>query len=332
MSRKLRILVVGAGGIGCYYGIRLLQQGHDVHFVARGAHLEAIQNKGLVMEHAECSFSGAVNACSFDEIITDEKPSDFDFIFLTTKATSTQSIAETLSEWFKASKSKTAVISLQNGVDNEVILSGLLGKDIIIGGLAIRIGGHIIRPGVIEAKGVAEIKMGVWPNEDSGVDNRFKTLLPQWVQIMNEAGIPTVVVENIQYELWRKLAINNGVNPLSVLTGMDTFELSNHKSLGVFVYKMMQETAVAAQADGITLTENDIEEMYQLICHFDPIKTSMLVDWEKQRTLEIDAIPGVVIQRAHKIQQEVPVTSLVYALIQQKIESRLKKKSVDIPA
>lgn len=327
MSKKLRILVVGAGGIGCYYGIRLLQQGHDVNFVARGAHLAAIQDNGLIMNHAECSFSGPVNACSFDEIIEHDQPADFDFIFLTTKATSTQSIAETLSEWFKLSNSKTAVISLQNGVDNEVILSRMLGNDVVIGGLAIRIGGHIIRPGVIEAKGVAEIKIGVWPNVKSGLQNLFNKVLPQWVQLMNDAGIPTVAVDNIQYELWRKLAINNGVNPLSVLTGLDTFELSNHKLLGTFVFKMMQETAVAAQADGITLTKNDIEEMYQLICHFDPIKTSMLVDWEKQRALEIDAIPGVVIQRAQKIQQEVAVTSLVYALIQQKIASRLKGTS-----
>ena len=321
MKQKLRVIILGAGGIGCYYGVRLLSNGHDVTFIARGEHLDAINKNGLRLTHPTCNFSGSITAMNFEQLKRKEKPENFDFIFLTTKATSTQNIASELGRWFKETQQSVAVISLQNGVENEQILCEHMDKTRVFGGLAIKIGGHITEPGIVEAKGVAEIKMGVWPNERES-DTQYRARLENWSKAMNEAQIPTEIVKDIHHEQWAKLAINNGVNPLSVLTGLDTKTLSHDPLLGTIVHHLMQETALVAGVDGVNLTDEDVNQMYEVIQNFEAIKTSMLVDWEKAQKLEIDAIPGVIINRADKGNIEVPYTQTIYALLQQKISER----------
>ncbi|QLQ30808.1 MAG: 2-dehydropantoate 2-reductase [Candidatus Thiothrix singaporensis] len=319
-QQAYRIAIIGAGGIGCYYGARLLQQGHKVWFVARGEHLRALQTDGLDLSHPDFRFQDAVDACSLETLLDKHSPDDLDALLLCVKATATQAIAASLHDWFARHGQKTPLISLQNGIDNEPQLAAALGADCVIGGLAVRIGGHIIRPGVVEATGVAQIILGAWPQAGSAADQRFGTVLPALVGAFNQAGIPTQQVSNIRRELWRKLLINNGVNPLSALTGLDTGTLSNHPQFGSIVHQLMLEAAQVARADDEPLTPKDADEMYELIRTFDPIKTSMLVDLEKGRQLEVDAISGAVIRRAQQLGIAVPHTTTVHALLTHQLE------------
>ncbi len=318
-SNRLRIVMVGAGGIGCYYGARLLQNGHQVKLVARGDHLQALKETGLTLKHPEFSFHQFVDACALSELTERYSSGDFDLIILCVKATATQEVAYELKRWFQACHKKIPVLSLQNGIDNEFLLAESLGEENIIGGLAVRIGGHILSPGIVEATGIAEVIMGAWPNQQSPAFSLYREQLHHFAQAFNAAGIPTRLVDDIQRELWRKLVINNGVNPLSALTRLDTQTMSHHPQFGKIVAGLMIEAAQVAQADGVMLTEQDAEEMYQLIKDFDPIKTSMLVDMEKGRTLELDEISGAVLQRAEKLGVNLPYTQTVYALLKHKI-------------
>lgn len=316
-----RIAVIGAGGIGCYYGARLLTQGHKVWFVARGEHLQALQTHGLTLSHPDFSFNGKVDACSLDALLAQRQPEDLDALLLCTKATATPTVAESLRGWLARTQQQTPVISLQNGIDNEPQLAAALGEDCVIGGLAVRIGGHIIRPGVVEATGVAQVILGAWPHAGSPAGQRFGQGLTPLVYAFNQAGIPTRLVDNIRHELWRKLLINNGVNPLSALTGLDTRSLSHHPQFGPIVHQLMHEAALVARADDELLTGQDADEMYELMRTFDPIKTSMLVDLEKGRQLEVDAISGAVIRRAQQLGVAVPYTETVYALLQHQLNN-----------
>lgn len=304
----MKFLIIGAGGIGCYYGARLLQAGHGVTLVARGEHLEALQQRGLDVEHEALAFSGTVDALSMDALMQRDTCNEYDLIIVALKSGATASWLEQSRDWLRAGT--TPVLSLQNGVDNEPMIAQQLGAARTLGGLAVRIGGHIIAPGRIEARGPAQVVMGCWPDTDED-DNRLDTL----AAVFNEAGIPTRVSANIRYELWKKLVINNGVNPLSALTGLDTRTLTADPVLGQTVYRMMQETAVAARADGVELTCADVDEMFELISQFDAIKTSMLVDREKGRPLELDDISGVVIRRCEALGEAAPWTAMVERLL-----------------
>jgi 2-dehydropantoate 2-reductase len=317
MSKLLKIAIIGAGGIGCYYGARLMQQGHEVAFIARGEHLKAMQVNGLHLTHTDFSFHEKVTAYSLEEMMCKHQPNDFDIYLLCVKATTTASIAENFKNWLNTYQQKIIIASLQNGVDNENILNSYLSDCTIIGGLAVRIGGHIVSPGHVEAKGIAQLILGNWPESTSSNNTQLLT----WSLLFKEADIPTEIVNNIRFEMWRKLIINNGVNPLSALTSLDTKTLSHHVLFGPIVYKLMKEVVDVAIADGETLTLHDADEMFQLIKNFDPIKTSMLVDFEKGKSIELEEISGAVIKRSKQLSQSVPYTEMVYALLMHKLNN-----------
>lgn len=308
----MRFLILGAGGIGCYYGARLLASGHQCLFVARGEHLEAMKNRGLSLRHPEFDFHGPVAAMDMEQLLREERIESFDLILLTLKANATGSLIEQLNSWLQGGR--TPILSLQNGVDNEPLIAASIGDERTFGGLAVRIGGHILEPGVIEAKGPAQVIFGPWPN--SAQTDSTLSLAKEIEQLFNAAGIPTQFSDDIRRELWRKLLINNGVNPLSAITGMDTRTLTSDPVLGKFVYRMMQETAAVAIADEVALTAVDVDEMFALISQFDAIKTSMLVDREKGRALELDGICGAVLRRAARMNIDAPTTELVHRLLQ----------------
>lgn len=307
----MRFLFIGAGGIGAYYGARLVTAGHDVCFVARGDHLEAIRRDGLCVRHPEFLFQQRVDVVDQEQLITNRHAADFDLIVLTLKSVGTKQLMRSLEPWL--GQSDVPLLSLQNGVNNEWIIESIIGTERTVGGLAVRIGGHIIEPGVIEATGVAQVVMGAWKN--AAANAPLQARLEPLAALLREAGIPVELSADIQRELWRKLLINNGVNPLSALTRRDTRSLTADPVLTRTVYQLMEEAALAASADGVVLERSDIDEMYQLICRFDAIKTSMLVDLEKGRPLELDAISGAVIERCERLGKEAPLTALIGSLL-----------------
>ncbi|RBW51891.1 ketopantoate reductase family protein [Marinobacter sp. F3R11] len=309
----LNILVIGAGGIGGYYGARLAEAGHRVVLTARGEHLAALQKKGLVVHYEGRVMECQVPAVDHAALVQNYQSGDFDVIVIALKSTATKAVLNELSPWL--GQSDVSVLSLQNGVDNEPVIARVLGESRVLGGLAVRIGGHIVEPGVVEAEGVAQIVMGEWPSVPEIQDAR-RPILEILQNAFDKAGIPATVSDNIRYELWRKLVINNGVNPISALTGLDTQSLTRHPQLSRVVYGMMAETAAAAKADGLKLGKDDVDEMFALISSFNAIKTSMLVDKEKGRPLELDSIAGAVLRRSEELGIDAPYTTTVNALLE----------------
>ena len=307
----MRFAVIGTGGIGGYYGSRLQAHGEYVTFVARGAHLRALQTNGMKVIHPAWKFDEAVTACTLEEFLREASPAELDLVILCVKAMHTEPIAGQLSHW--AGEHPIPVLSLQNGVDNESVLARYLGAARVLGGLAVRIGSHLQAPGIIDAVGPGQVVMGQWPKAAT-----HSTRLPGTLcALFNEAGIPTCLTDNIQLELWRKLIVNNGVNPLSALTRLDTGALTRDPGLSRIVYAMMAEATAAAEADGVHLSERDCREMFELIRDFDPIKTSMLVDVEHGRPIELEEICGAVLSRSEQLGLKAPHTFTVFHLLRQ---------------
>jgi 2-dehydropantoate 2-reductase len=307
----LKILMIGAGGIGGYYAARLARAGHELVLTARGDHLNALKAQGLTVDYEGEVLHQALPAFSHTELIQKHEPDDFDLIVIALKSTATAPVMAELASWLESAA--VPVLSLQNGVDNEPVIAEVVGEDRVLGGLAVRIGGHITEPGQVFAEGVAQVVMGAWPRQRP--DDLRISLLRRLEALFNAAGIPTTVSDNIRYELWRKLVINNGVNPLSALTGLDTRSLTHHPEFGKIVHGMMAETVAASKADDVNLGPEDLAEMFDLISNFNAIKTSMLVDKEKGRPLELDSIAGAVLRRCERLGIEAPYTGTVNALL-----------------
>lgn len=306
-----RLLMIGAGGIGGYYAARLAEAGHQVVLTARGDHLEALKANGLTVDYEGQVFRHSLPTFDHQALIRDFHPDEFDLIAIALKSTATGAVMTELSDWLRTGS--VPVLSLQNGVDNEPLIAEVIGEKRVLGGLAVRIGGHITEPGKVFAEGVAQIVMGAWPTQQT--DDPRLALLKTLEVAFNEAGIPTTVTENVRYELWRKLVINNGVNPLSALTGLDTRSLTHDPEFSRIVYGMMAETVEASKADNVNLGQQDLDDMFELISSFNAIKTSMLVDKEKGRPLELDSIAGAVLRRCRSLDIEAPYTATVSALL-----------------
>lgn len=306
----MKFLILGAGGIGSYFGARLINAGHEVIFVARAKQLEALQQNELKLQHPEFCFSKKVIAYTIDEIKSFDAHY-FDAVLLTTKSTSTLALSKHLQMWFANEKNIPYIISLQNGVENEEILSESLNKQYIIAGLTRKIGAHIVSPAVITATGTAETILG---SLEETKENQ--TFLKNIEQVFNEAKIPTQISLHIKLELWKKLIINNGVNAICALLKKETGVIMHHEKLSKIVYGLMNETARAALNIGIKISKKEIDDMFNLITNFDSIKPSMLVDVENNREIELDEICNVVIKNCEAQGLDAPYTRTISTLLE----------------
>ncbi len=313
----MKVLILGAGGIGCYYAARLMDAGHHVVLVARGAHLRAMQTQGLKVIHPQFEFAAPVSACDMPALMSEYGCADFDLIILAAKATVTASMMAELANWLAAAS--TPLLSLQNGVGNEPLIADVVGSGRTLGGLAVRIGGHIVAPGQVEATGAAQIEMGAWPDSRHNPD--WQAHLLRWQAVFVAAAIPCTLSDDIQQALWRKLVINNGVNPLSALTWLTTRAMTQDSVLKEIVREMMAETVRAAQQLDVGLTAQDAADMFRLISEFDDIKTSMLVDREKGRPLEVDEICLPVIEHCRQAGQPAQTTERIHRLLLTSLEA-----------
>lgn len=308
----MKFAMIGAGGIGCYYAARLIKAGHQVVFVARGEHLKALQSQGLSLHHPDFTFQQAVDATDVQGLCQTHSADSFDLLIIASKGSTTGPILAEMHSWL--SQSDVPLLSIQNGVRNEQVIANALGMKRTIGGLAVKIGAHVVSPGVVQATGIAQIDFGAWPNNETNPELAARIGYLQG--LFSAAGIPNQLYTDVNYALWRKLMINNAVNPITALTQKDTRVVTQDPVLRATIRSIMQETARAAAVDGVVMSEQDVTEMFELICQFDAIKTSMLVDREKGRPMEIEDICGPVIANCREAGEPAHHTELISRLLQ----------------
>lgn len=306
----MNFIILGTGGIGAFYGAKLLSIGHDVTFVARGEHLLALKENGLKLTHPSFNFDDKINICTFEEL-DNEMIQSADAVIFSTKSTSTDELAFGLSKKIDKQQHYPYMVSLQNGVENEDIICKYFPEEKVIGGLSRKIGAHIIRPGLIDATGDVETIIGAIKEDFSN-----KHFMETFKHELIKAETKCEITPHIKFELWKKLIINNGVNAICALLRIKTGELMSHEKLSQIVYGLMLETAIAAKADDIIVEEKDVKQMFELIKHFDSIKPSMLVDVENNRPIEIDEICNVVIKKCNKLNIDTPYTKTISYLLE----------------
>lgn len=262
------------------------------------------------IDHPTFSFNEKVKAFSFEEV-EDETFQNCDAIIFATKAISTEQLTKQLATKIDQNKKFPFIVSLQNGVENEDIICKYFPKDKVIGGLSRKIGAHVIKPGVIEATGDVETIIGAIEKTQQNLN-----FLKQFKNELIKANTKCEISEDIKLQLWKKLIINNGVNAICALLGVKTGVVMSHEKLSKIVYGLMNETAKAAKEDGIIISEEDVDEMFELIKNFDSIKPSMLVDVQNNRKIELDEICNVVIKKCAKQGLDAAYTRTISTLLE----------------
>jgi 2-dehydropantoate 2-reductase len=297
----MRIAVVGAGGVGGYFGGRLALAGEDVHLLARGPHLAAIREEGLRVRSVAGDFEVAVPA-------TDD-PAEVgpcDDVLFCVKSYDTE-VAAALLEPLIAEA--TAVVSLQNGIDNEEKIGRAVGREHVLGGVAF-IFSTIAEPGVInQIGGPRRILFG---EMDGSKSERAEGL----AVACRAAGIDAAASDDIRRLLWDKLAFicaHAGVTAGVRLPIGEVREIP--ETMHTFRHIVDEVRAVAA-AEGVELGRDVVERHVAFARSLEAGSFSSLYhDLVHGRRMELEALHGEVVRRARSHGVPVPVCETIYGLL-----------------
>jgi 2-dehydropantoate 2-reductase len=316
----LKICIVGAGAIGGYLGVKLIQAGNEVTLIARGSHLEAIQDKGLELIEADGT-SIVVQPTLATSKIEEVKPQDV--VILGVKAIAVATIAPSLTTLYH---DRTIVIPAQNGipwwyfykhggeyegtpiksVDPDGVIRNYIDLDRLIG-CVVYPAAEIVKPGVIRHIEGNRFSLG---ELDGYKSDRIQLLS----QTFKQAGLKSPIVKQIRTDIWVKLWGNLAFNPISALTRATLESICQYPPTRELARQMMLEAqAIAQKLDinfGISL-EKRINGAEQVGAH----KTSMLQDIEAGRPTEIDAIVGAVAELGKLTQVSTPHIDAIYASV-----------------
>lgn len=307
----MNIAVIGAGGIGAFYGMILDKVGCNLTFIARGETLEYLKNNKMKVSYHDEVMEKKIDSYSLDELVEKFEPEEFDAIFIATKAMSTESISKKLGLWTKDKSRIPYYISLQNGVENEDVMEKYYKKEFVIGGLTRLIVSHTIALGHVHCTGEVQTLIGALKHT---VQN--KEFQEELKAILDKTGTTTFICEDIKLELWNKLIINNGVNAICALVQEESGPLIRNEKTSKLIYGLMSEAAKASNAVGVNLTQDDAKKMFELMTNFQSVKPSMWVDTENNRDLELDEICGVVVKNCEKQGVDAPYTRTISTILE----------------
>jgi len=294
MREKMRIAVVGAGGVGGYLAGKLVQKDLvDVYLVARGTHLEAIEKSGLQIRDAEETFTVHPNTAFPEEDVP------LDAVFLAVKSYDFEAACAQVAPRID---DETLVIPLANGVDHKAKIETLLGKGIVYEG-CVYIISHIEAPGVIRKKSpLFYMVFG-----DTAITPKMEIL----AAVLNESGLKTKLTADARTECWKKYLFIATFATLTAYYGesMDVV-FAKHRDE---VDTVLSEIRAVADALGVPIGEKEIEKVIKQAQNLpEGAKTSMQLDFEAGKKTELESLTGYIVHEAQKMGLEVPLMRKMY--------------------
>lgn len=297
----MKIAIIGAGAMGSLFGGRLALAGEDVWLLdVWEEHVRAINDRGLVIATAAKDLTARPRATTRPEDI-----GAVDLVVVFVKSTATRAAAGTAVTLLGPD---TAVLTLQNGYGNAEMIATVVGADRVIAGTTAQ-GATLLGPGRIMHGGSGETHIGELGGKRTDRSQRVAACLTQ-------AGIPTVVDDNVAALIWGKLVVNVGINALTGITGLKNGELADHDETKQVLAMAVEEAVKVADAAGIKLPyDNAVEKVLAVAVATAQNRSSMLQDLSAGRLTEIDAINGALVREGERRGVATPVNRVLTLLI-----------------
>jgi 2-dehydropantoate 2-reductase len=297
----MKIAVYGAGGVGGYYGGKLAAAGQQVHLIARGAHLAAIRAGGLRVRSVRGDFTVTVPA-------TDD-PTEIgpcDAVLFCVKSYDTAEAARRLGPMLKDG---TAVVSLQNGIDNETVIAGVVGWHHVVGGASF-IFATIAEPGVIDhTGGPASLSFAEF---DGSRSERMLAL----AAACDEAGIPADVPADIRLVLWAKYAFICAQAGMTATTRLPIGDIRNDVHSWRMFRSLVEEVVAVGRAEGVALPDGLVDAHLRATEALQPDgRSSLYHDLMTGHRMELEALHGTLTRLADQHGVPVPAATSVYAIL-----------------
>lgn len=297
----MRIAVYGAGGVGGYFGGRLAHAGLDVRLIGRGAHLAAIRERGLRVRSVRGDFEVAVLASDAPEEI-----GPCDYVLFCVKSYDTEDAAGRLGPLLAEGG---AVISLQNGVDNEEAIARHVGWEHVMGGAAL-IFSAVAEPGLVDHTG-GTTRM-LFGEMDGSRSERAERLLAA----CRSAGVDAVVPDDIRVVVWTKFAFICAHAGMTAAARLPLGEIRGSEPAWAMFRRIVEEVAAIAAAAGVRLPGETVEEQLALARSLEPEGFSSLHhDMTHGKRMELEALHGTAVRLAREHGVPAPMCEAVYAIL-----------------
>lgn len=296
----MKILIMGTGGVGGYYGGLLAQQGNEVTFISRGAHLYALRHEGLKVK----SVHGDFTVSPADATDDPANVGPVDLILFCVKTYNTDEAAEAIRP---AVVAQTTVVSLQNGIDAAERIGKVVGMEHVLGGVT-WLSSAVEAPGVIRQ--VSQFRRVALGELGGGRSERVQSVY----EVLNQTGITVEISEDIQKVLWTKLVFISAVSSLGSLTRLPMGAYRSIPETRGLLSSIMQEVEAVARAQGVNLDEDVVQKWLQFIDDAAPqMKPSMQLDVETGRRTELESMVGVIGRKGRALGVSTPTADFVYA-------------------
>ena len=296
----MKIMVMGSGGMGAYYGGLLAQQGNDVTFIARGAHLDAIRANGLQVKsiHGDFTVSPAKATAS---------PAEAGLVDLILFCVKTYNTEEAVQALQPVIGPQTAVLSLQNGVDAVERIGKAVRVEHVLGG-ATWISSAVEAPGVI--KQVSQFRRIVFGELNGTRSERIQSIY----EVLQKTGATVEVSEDILKILWTKFVFISSASSLGSLTRLPMGDYRSIPETRTMITSLMREVEAVAHASGVKLDADVVQKSLDFVDNNAPhIKASMQLDVERGRRTELDSMVGVIGRKGRELGVPTPVADFIYA-------------------
>jgi 2-dehydropantoate 2-reductase len=298
----MKIAIFGAGGVGGYLGGLLAQINHDVYFIARGEHLEAMKTHGLQVKSIHGDFRIQPIKATSDP----GQVGQVDYIVVAVKHFQLEEAASSMRPLIG---SETTIVPLQNGVDAHDVLISTLGPDCIVGGFA-RMVSMIESPGIIRQPSmICEVLVG---ELDRTRSERCQRIVDAWA----DCGVQAIQPDDIYLPMWTKYVFIAAYGGVSSLAQVPSGELLGCPESRELLIRAMEEIEALARAKGIHLAPDVVSSAVATLEKFEPTTTSSTQrDVASGRPFELEAFSGTIARMGREMGIPTPVHEALYALL-----------------
>jgi 2-dehydropantoate 2-reductase len=301
----MRIAVMGTGGVGGYFGGKLAQAGHDVAFVARGAHLDAMRRQGLRIRSA----GGDI---ALRDVVATDDPSSIPAVDAVMFCVKLWDVEKAATQVAPLLGERGVVIPFQNGIDSPEILKRVIGENRVLGGVAY-IAAMIAEPGTIAQTGsMAKLRVGAF---DAGGDaSPLRRRAATFVDACRAAGIDAELATDIRVALWEKFVFLAALSGVTALARRPVGDVRGDPDLRAAFAASMRETVALARAKNVALSDEFLPAQMRALDRLPAeMRSSMQNDLMAGRRLEAPWLCGRVAALSAEAGLAAPVNATLYA-------------------
>lgn len=296
-----KVVVLGAGAVGCYFGGMLARSGKNVLLIARDNHVNAIKKNGLFMECQSFQEHVAVDAST-----TIKGVADADLILVCVKSPDTKSAMQEIKDLINPN---ALILSLQNGIDNTERISQVVSNKVLPA--VVYVATSMSGDGHVKHFGRGELIIG-----NMGQIELISSELQKICDLFLNANIPCTISGEIQRELWLKFLVNCSYNGISAIGQISYGEMVQDENIKNLIDDLTAEFLLVAQHESIHISAADAKMTNEQIAKtMAGQKSSTAQDLMRHKPTEIDYLNGLIVQKATQYGLDVPNQKAIYALV-----------------